>query len=161
MEPLPTGDKMETSNEAKYDTFLTVTYKCDPAVRPKKQFDYTIYKLFTLLSKSCYFVISPEFTMNGRIHYHGLLKIYDKIKWYKQTLPSLKYEGMVKVETIKYYQKCDDYIKKDVKMMKEILNIDLPIDDSRKEFMINKSKKMKKSDIESNINTILQYLASP
>lgn len=67
----------------------------------------------------------PELNHNGRIHFHGVIHIYDKVKWYKQCLPKLKFYGMVCIKPYPDF-KWMEYIQKDVCSMQIILKTALP-----------------------------------
>lgn len=49
---------------------------------------YTLNKRMRTCSK--YFMLYPEVDLQGRLHYHGVIKINDPIKWYKSVLPYIK-----------------------------------------------------------------------
>ncbi len=49
---------------------------------------------------SDHYIIVPEFSDNGRLHYHGLFNMCDKIKYYKSKYSIDKEIGFVKVERI-------------------------------------------------------------
>lgn len=90
----------------------------------RAQYYYTRVMLSKYLGESCDdFVIYPEFTIQGRIHYHGLLTIKNYVKWVRDTLPRLRKLGFVKMETFK--DNPDNwitYMKKSVLDTKAILN---------------------------------------
>ena len=77
------------------------------------------------------FIIYPELTIQGNIHYHGILHVSDKVKWHKKVLPTFKYHGFV---CIKRHNNIiwDEYIEKDDEAMSVILNIELPLNKEHK-----------------------------
>lgn len=107
---------------------ITVTFAKLIHKTPKGMFRETIQHLQKTLAKSCDYEIYPEFRIvTGDIHYHGTIAIKDKIKWYKQTLPSLKRMGYVKVKKIDDLQGWTKYLQKEYSITKGILDIELPI----------------------------------
>lgn len=71
----------------------------------------------------------PEFNLNGNLHWHGVINITDKVKWYKKVLPTFKHMGFV---CIKQNVNKDWllYITKDIELMCDIYNeldVELPI----------------------------------
>lgn len=68
------------------------------------------------------FEINPEFNSNGNLHYHGYFVIKDKVKWFKNVLPKMKYNGLVKISKVR----CSlaegvVYCRKDRIMMSKII----------------------------------------
>lgn len=52
------------------------------------------------------YIIYPEITMGGRLHYHGMIRISNAIYWKKEVLWRLKKLGYVKLDSIKtFYDK--------------------------------------------------------
>lgn len=94
-------------------------------IKPIFQFNDLVPYL-NLMRKSCDYIIYPELTIAGNMHFHGKISIRDKKKYYTQTLPSLKYNGFIclKKEPNEVW---DNYIKKDASDMQEILGIPLPL----------------------------------
>lgn len=81
------------------------------------------------MKQSCAGVITPELNLNGNIHFHGSILIKDKIKFYKHTLPMLKKVGFCLMRRIDDMSKWTEYIKKDIEVMKGILDLEsLPLD---------------------------------
>lgn len=91
--------------------------------KPRGQYYYTRVILSKYLGESCDdFVIYPEFTIQGRIHYHGILTIINYVRWVRDTLPRLRKLGYVKMESFK--DNPDNwitYMKKSLTETKEIL----------------------------------------
>lgn len=79
------------------------------------------------MDKCCDYRLYPELTTNGNIHYHGVVFVKDKYKWFKSVLPSLKYHGFVLLKKDVNDNWEDKYCKKDVELMSKLLKIDLPI----------------------------------
>lgn len=109
------------------DYFLTVTYhpKCRllfNCFNPAQQLHETRRELLTLLKGACLFILKPELTLQGKIHYHAVVRITDKIKWYKSVLPKLNSYGRMRVETIRNGENCMKYILKEYNEYCEIFN---------------------------------------
>lgn len=69
----------------------------------------------------------PELTENNDLHYHGIIyKITDKKYYRTGLLTYLKSKGFIKVVKIINHDKCLAYCSKDEKLMKDILEVDLP-----------------------------------
>lgn len=64
------------------------------------------YFLKRELRKCCkYFCLYPELDKTGRLHYHGVIKIHDSVKWFKQIMPKLKYElGFIMIKELKSFK---------------------------------------------------------
>lgn len=57
---------------------------------------------FNLNRASKHYMIVPEFTpLTSRLHYHGVVRIDDIVKWHKSTMSRLKALGFVKLDPIK------------------------------------------------------------
>jgi len=68
------------------------------------------------------FEINPEFNANGNLHYHGYFIIKDKVKWFKNVLPKMKYNGLVKINIVKdNLQSAMEYCRKDNIIMKQVI----------------------------------------
>lgn len=79
------------------------------------------------LQLCCYdYEIYPELTLNGNIHFHGIITIKDKYKWHKKVLPTFKYSGYVNIKT-NPDKGWIEYMSKDQDHMKRVLNMELPI----------------------------------
>lgn len=95
-------------------------------------FDDDMYFLMKIRLCSKHFIIYPEFDKSGRLHYHGIIRIIDKIKWYKSVLPTLRRSlGFCDIKTIGSTMRDKlqvlYYIKKEWMVTKKVLNIDEPI----------------------------------
>lgn len=84
-----------------------------------------VLKNIRLVSKN--FVIYPELTHQGNIHFHGKIYISDPIKWFKSVLPKLKKNGFVKIKT-NLNVGWDEYCGKQWDIFKDVLDLDKPID---------------------------------
>ncbi len=66
------------------------------------------------------YIICPEIGDTGHFHWHMVIHVKDKIKWYKKLLPELRYKGYVLIKT-----RVDSgwavYMTKDEDQMKSIL----------------------------------------
>lgn len=74
-----------------------------------------------------YIELYPELNLNGALHFHAIIQLKDKIKWYKQLLPYLKHNGFVSIKTIFDVDGWREYLNKDKKNMEHICEIKLPI----------------------------------
>lgn len=96
--------------EGNYFAF-TKTYEKDPHPKPHRQYEITIDDIMKVLHRcSKDWWIIPELTKSGRIHYHGWLRIDDKIKFYKQTYPFLKSDGFVKTVELETQKDMHDWM---------------------------------------------------
>jgi len=104
--------------------FITITYRpSELMVKPYIQFQQTLFDLRKQLQKSCRYIICPELTIRGIIHYHGIIHIRDRVKWYKSTLPWLKINcGHIDISALKNLEKSLEYMTKDYRIYKEIFN---------------------------------------
>lgn len=53
---------------------------------------------------SDHYAIWPEFTENARLHYHGVIKLRDPIKFYKTKYKFDKLLGFVKIDKLKTFK---------------------------------------------------------
>lgn len=123
--------------------------KLFPFIKPSKQFDAHI-KILINLDKSCYYEIYPEFHLSGNLHYHFIIKIFDKIKWFKHTLVKLRHYGFVYPKPLTDYDGWVKYCGKSVKEAEGVLNIDVPIKD-----LVNIKHKESEDD-----RTLEEYMVS-
>lgn len=89
-------------------------------VDPRKQF-----KVFLRVMKrlsGAHGVMFPELTLQGNIHFHGSIRIADKVLWYGHDLPELRYKGFVKIKYIDNVPRWEAYQSKDQKEMRKILH---------------------------------------
>lgn len=47
-----------------------------------------------------YYSIYPELSKSGKLHYHGIIRITDMIKWYRKALPILSSLGLYSIQRI-------------------------------------------------------------
>lgn len=69
----------------------------------------------------------PEFHNNGNLHYHFIVELKDKIKWFKKVLPTLKYHGFVVVKPATDFAGWLSYCTKHQQTVEHTLKILLPI----------------------------------
>lgn len=100
--------------------------KLFPQIKPIKQF-YEHLKILHNLNKSCHYEIYPEFHLSGNLHYHFIIKIFDKIKWFKHTLVKLRHHGFVYPKPIDNYVGWHKYINKDKLITSDVLDCKVPI----------------------------------
>lgn len=104
---------------------ITITFNkpLELTMSPRAQYNYTRVILSKLLNISTFdFALVPEFTLAGRIHYHGILKIKNFAKWVKDTLPPLRRLGFIKLEN-KISIKWTQYIYKSLPDTRVILGL--------------------------------------
>lgn len=114
---------------------IAFTWSPDPSkfyyIDVKMQFSDTVTFIRNLDLCSTY-EIYPELNANGNIHYHGTVCLTDKIKWYKSVLPKFRYYGMVKIKDKNLNEGWNQYIQKDSIMMTKLLNVSLPLVNSKR-----------------------------
>lgn len=100
----------------------------------KEQFLYhgDEYIIRRYLNKiSDYYIIYPEYSKESRLHYHGVIKIKDWIKYHKQIHRLLQgHLGFIKIDPIKTHKDnmvWNIYMSKLWGITKHVLNIDNPI----------------------------------
>lgn len=136
---------------------ITITFKSplERDYKPFSQYNYSRVIVSRILGESCVdFRVMPEFTIQGRIHYHGILKIRNFAKWVRSTLPSLRTKGFVKIETFKEQLNHDrwvEYMYKSTDTTKEILGCKESIEVTMKDYKERKQQ----------IKTIDVYLKKP
>lgn len=102
---------------------ITITFRrnLEKEMSYRQQHQYTRIVLAKIFGQSCSsFTLVPEFTLSGRIHYHGYFKIKNKGKWIKDTLPILNKLGFIKLE-FNLTNKWFEYILKDVEETRNII----------------------------------------
>lgn len=109
------------------DYFITITFR--PGVdilqghyKPTAQLNETRREVCKLLKASCRFMVIPEMTLQGRIHYHAIIKIEDKIKWHRQTMPAFNKWGRFDIQKIKNIDNVYRYLLKENVEYCEIFN---------------------------------------
>lgn len=106
--------------------FTWVPNPKDLGVRPRFQYDNCIQSIRNLKLCCDSYEIYPEMTIAGNIHFHGVLNIKDKVKWFKKILPTFKYHGYVCIKP-NPDKKWFEYMSKDKEMMEKLLGIKLPL----------------------------------
>jgi len=105
---------------------LTLTYREHHYVCPVRQFQETFLQVLLGLKRcSKEFILSPELTDDGNIHYHATVWIHDLVKWHKSILPSFRRNGFTKVKS-RVDCNWTKYVIKDVENMEAILDVKLP-----------------------------------
>lgn len=121
---------MDIEKKRLFDT-IAITWACSHAFHTtdlKIGFSMALKVLTKLNKVSDDFILYPEVGNNGsNIHFHGVIKLNDKVKWFKSVLPTLKRNGFVKITT--FNDAWIDYIKKDWDTMKQVLDLEAPITD--------------------------------
>lgn len=82
---------------------LAVTWSPNPnmyrnCVKPGKQLQEHFFTVLSALKLCSQYECYPEMHANGNLHYHMIVKLFDKVKWFKKVLPTLKYHGFVVVK---------------------------------------------------------------
>jgi len=80
------------------------------------QHEYKSRDIVHTLQDIVNFVVVPEATIEGNVHYHGIIisiKKRKKRKWYNETLPTLKSMGFIKIKKISDMSRWIDYMLKD------------------------------------------------
>lgn len=101
-------------------------------VTPYMLYEDKILKLHKLLSKSCEsFMIYPEYQQyTSRLHFHGVIKVKDIIKWHKSTRRHLSRMGFVHCKGLVTHDdrlRWSIYMQKEFGLTKQILGIDQPM----------------------------------
>lgn len=71
--------------------------------------------------------VYPEININGNLHYHMLVEVFDKVKFYKAVIPSMKRDGYVIIKRVFDRQKWFDYMTKEVNVMSQLIKYPVPI----------------------------------
>lgn len=143
-------DRMEVLKTPVNGNELFVTIS--PPVRNNKpeylfQDDIVIINRIKLCSKK--YIIYPELDSKGRLHYHLIMSLHDKVKWHKSVLPGFRKIGFVKIEWMKTFKdklNVLQYIRKEWPDSSMVIGIKEPI------YPLRRMKKKK------NQNMILYYL---
>lgn len=85
------------------------------------------------LNRSCgYYILYPEITETGRLHFHGVITVTNEVKWKKETIQWLNKIGFIKLEnfykngfTGKLRWMC--YCRKEFHQTQQVLDIKQPI----------------------------------
>lgn len=85
------------------------------------QYDEALKVLTREFGNSCDALIFPELTLNGRIHFHGVIKVVDRAAYFR-SIARLKYKlGHNLFKLIDNVEKWKLYCLKDVATMERIL----------------------------------------
>lgn len=79
---------------------------------------------------SSHYIVYPETDAVGRLHYHGIIEVSDKIKFVKQVIPALKRIGYVclkPLDTLKDNISWILYCSKEWMITKDIVDIQQPL----------------------------------
>lgn len=90
-----------------------------PYVDPEKQYD-ACFSIVKKLSKCSKFVAYAELNQNGNIHFHAIVQLHDKVKWYKSVLPTFKRTGFV-VMKFNVDEQWHKYISKEFDLMVKLI----------------------------------------
>lgn len=149
---------METEKRSSHlsDT-IAFTWACNKTFHttdPKIGFSMAVQVLKKLRLVSKEFTLYPEIGNGGsNIHFHGIIKLNDKVKWFKSVLPIFKRNGFVKIKPIKndgWYE----YIIKEWDIMKQILDLDTPVNNEYIEKVCTNDRLKKKNIIKTSQNII-------
>lgn len=95
-----------------------------------------LVKIFSKFHRACsMFIICPELTLQGNIHYHGIFQVKDEIKWFKYILPTMKRQGFIKVKQIDDLPKWSKYIIKKLPIMAEMFS-EYPVPYTHNEYKV-------------------------
>lgn len=101
------------------------------------------------------YILYPEVNLNGNVHWHGLISVRDKIKWWKSVLPRLKLYGFVVIKDLFKPEEWYKYITKDCTLMLKMgLFIELPF--TRSETLKLYPNKIKLSEARTRLNNHLR-----
>lgn len=85
------------------------------------------------LNRSCgYYILYPEITETGRLHFHGTVHIKNMVKWKRETSQWLRKIGFIKLENfytngIQGQMRWIMYCRKEFHQTQLVLDIDRPI----------------------------------
>lgn len=106
--------------------FFTLTLKAQIHCTNTRSIKESIKDVHNILSPFCRYTLYPECHLTGNIHYHGMLYVFDMVKYYK-TAKKLSDLGRWDAQHPRSQQYTRRYIQKDHKVMEEILGIKLPL----------------------------------
>lgn len=75
------------------------------------------YNISRLLKQVSTFRMYPEISPKGRIHYHGIINLYDSFEFYSHIIPLLNEVCMFEIDTIDDMDYWESYIQKDRNIM--------------------------------------------
>lgn len=110
---------------------IAVTWSPNPNMykyitNPKKQLYEHFFSVLSALKLCAQYECYPEFHVNGNLHYHLIVQLFDKVKWYKKVLPTLKYHGFVYIK-INVDEGWRIYCQKNEALTMKVLGVYLPI----------------------------------
>lgn len=121
--------KNVTSQEGEVLAY-TQTFQRIPFAGPRKQFVETAPFVTKILARSTGFVLVPEWrTTTGDIHYHGVIVVKDRVKWFKSTRGTLKTQGFMLLKKVDDMERWIQYIAKQAADAEQITGLTMPIDD--------------------------------
>lgn len=102
---------------------VTVRNKQYLVMSPRDQLLETAPEVIRLLRRCCKdFSLAPELTEDGIIHFHGILKGVDRVKWYKSTLYKLRRQfGFCRIEKGRTPLGYFIYLRKDQRDITDIM----------------------------------------
>lgn len=112
----------------KCNSLLAITISPPNRIDKYNSLDY-IYKSDALyidkyLRKcSIFYTIYPELDISGRLHYHGIITLKDRVKFYRAVLPAFNLLGFTLVKAVFEESKWLKYITKDWETTQKILKI--------------------------------------
>lgn len=123
------------------DVFLTVSPPLRAISNQRMLFDDDLFYLSKIKLCSKRFIIYPEFDVAGRLHYHAIINIHDKVKWYKAILPTFRRMlGFCDVKVIKTFLdklRVLNYIRKDWYITSNVLKLERPIMPQHRKLVIH------------------------
>lgn len=125
-------------------------------VRPNFLLNMDMFQISRALNKcSKHWCLVPEFDKKSRLHYHGVIRIDDMVKWHRSVFFTLtKGTGFTCVKamnTIKDHMGWLCYMYKDWHLTRAILNLEQP-------FMYSKSKRTRFTKVIEGKKTIFDYM---
>lgn len=121
---------------------FTVTLKpCMYRYEPEEQYDLVKNHLYiTLKQLSNNFTLVTELTQNMNIHFHGIIELYHKKKWYSVFRKSDKF-GFTSCREISDMEGWKKYISKDLQLTLDMLERRPIINDDYKVFTLEDNMK--------------------
>lgn len=112
--------------------YLFVTWSPNPKrfkhhLTPKAQYNLTEDLIDYLKYCGDLLVCSPELTTAGNLHWHFIIDVKNKYRWFSKLLPRMKDDSNVLIVKVKNYMKCEEYILKDAEEYSKIFKTTLPI----------------------------------
>lgn len=86
----------------------------DKIVDPRQEYRMLINKYFNSWKKCMLeFEVNPEFSLSGRIHFHGYYVVKDEYAWRRRIQPTMAYNGFIDVKPAQVLSKAIEYSRKD------------------------------------------------